>query len=40
LSWERFGRLAELDRSVREQPMATLVFAAVVDFLICAIWKS
>jgi ElaB/YqjD/DUF883 family membrane-anchored ribosome-binding protein len=29
-----------LDRSVRDQPMATLAMAAVVGFVLGAIWKS
>jgi ElaB/YqjD/DUF883 family membrane-anchored ribosome-binding protein len=29
-----------LDRSVREQPMATLIVAGIVGFLVGAIWKS
>jgi ElaB/YqjD/DUF883 family membrane-anchored ribosome-binding protein len=29
-----------LDRSVKDQPMATLVFAGVVGFVLGALWKS
>ena len=29
-----------LDRSIREQPMATLAFAGVLGFVLGAIWKS
>jgi ElaB/YqjD/DUF883 family membrane-anchored ribosome-binding protein len=29
-----------LDRSVKEQPMATLAMAAVVGFVLGALWKS
>jgi ElaB/YqjD/DUF883 family membrane-anchored ribosome-binding protein len=29
-----------LDRSVREQPMATLIVAGIIGFLVGAIWKS
>ena len=29
-----------VDRSVREQPMATLAMAAVVGFVLGALWKS
>lgn len=29
-----------LDRSVKEQPMATLVFAGVVGFVLGALWRS
>ena len=29
-----------VDRSVRDQPMATLAMAAVVGFVLGAIWKS
>lgn len=29
-----------LDRSVKDQPMATLAMAAVVGFVLGAIWKS
>jgi ElaB/YqjD/DUF883 family membrane-anchored ribosome-binding protein len=29
-----------LDRSVKDQPMATLAFAAVVGFVLGAIWKT
>jgi ElaB/YqjD/DUF883 family membrane-anchored ribosome-binding protein len=29
-----------LDRSIRDQPMATLAGAAVVGFILGAIWKS
>jgi ElaB/YqjD/DUF883 family membrane-anchored ribosome-binding protein len=29
-----------LDSSVREQPVATLVTAAIVGFLLGALWKS
>jgi len=29
-----------LDTSLKDQPMATLAFAAVVGFVLGAIWKS
>ena len=29
-----------LDRSVKDQPMATLAMAAVVGFVLGALWKS
>ena len=29
-----------LDRSVKDQPMATLVFAGILGFVLGAIWKS
>jgi ElaB/YqjD/DUF883 family membrane-anchored ribosome-binding protein len=29
-----------VDRSVRDQPMATLVFAGIVGFVLGALWKS
>jgi ElaB/YqjD/DUF883 family membrane-anchored ribosome-binding protein len=29
-----------VDRSVKDQPMATLAFAAVVGFVLGALWKS
>ena len=29
-----------IDKSVKDQPMATLAFAAVVGFILGAIWKS
>jgi ElaB/YqjD/DUF883 family membrane-anchored ribosome-binding protein len=29
-----------VDRSVRDQPMATLVFAGIVGFVLGTLWKS
>ena len=29
-----------VDRSVKDQPMATLAFAAIVGFVLGAVWKS
>jgi ElaB/YqjD/DUF883 family membrane-anchored ribosome-binding protein len=42
---ERMGEVAEnfkgaLDKSVKDQPMATLATAAVVGFVLGALWKS